>query len=238
MYLPALRDMTNYAASNGRDKKENVMSKRLVARLLLVVVFLLCLGTVASAQGKAACPAVLTPLLPANAVKPTCQYNSAGMIGIGFATASLPFKNICVNQTTQTPGKISFDIKHYSGEGVAMFKMQIGPEEQQRSQSKLDDFEKRYKKMKAARNAQLVSLQPVKTEKVSGGSMTYFGYESDCSEGEKRSKPTVYLHAVAHNDNTAINIEVSGNISIDVAKAAATEVLKGFAKTDFRKLDK
>jgi len=83
-----------------------------------------------------------------------------------------------------------------------------------------------------------VSLSPLKTEAVSGGSISYFGYETDCSEGEKRSKPTVYLHAVGHNDSTAINIEVSGNISVDAAKTAASEVLGNFAKTNFSRLDK
>jgi len=198
---------------------------------------LFCLSTMALAQNRPDCPAVLSSLMPGNSVKVTCQYNVAGVVGMGFATANLAFKNICANQVTPNPGKISYDIKHYSGEAIEMFKMQIGPEEQQRTQSKLAEFEKKYKQMKAANNPQLVSLSPLKTEKVSGGSIGYFGYETDCSEGEKRSKPTVYLHAVGHNDSTAINIEVSGNISVDAAKAAATEVLRNFAKTNFSKLD-
>ncbi|OHB25910.1 MAG: hypothetical protein A2X79_08650 [Desulfuromonadaceae bacterium GWB2_53_15] len=37
---------------------------------------------------------------------------------------------------------------------------------------------------------------------------------------------------------TAINIEVSGNISVDAAKSAATKVLRNFTKTNFSKLDK
>lgn len=204
----------------------------------LTCIPLLCISTTARAQNGPDCPAVLSSLMPGNAVKVTCQYNAAGIVGMGFATANLPFKNICANQVTPNPSKISYDLKHYSGEAIQMFKMQIGPEEQQRSKSKLAEFEKKYKKMKSANNPQLVSLSPLKTEKVSGGSISYFGYETDCSEGEKRSKPTVYLHAVGHNDNTAINMEVTGNISVDAAKAAATEVLRNFAKTNFSKLDK
>jgi hypothetical protein len=157
---------------------------------------------------------------------------------MGFATANLPFKNICANQVTPTPGKISYNLKHYAGESIGMFKMQIGPEEQQRTKSKLTEFEKQYAKLKAAKNPQLVSLSPLRTETVNGGSISYFGYETDCSEGEKRSKPTVYLHGVGHSDSTAIDIEVSGNISVDAAKAAAIEVLRNFAKTNFSSLDK
>lgn len=92
--------------------------------------------------------------------------------------------------------------------------------------------------MKAANNPKLDSLSAVKTDTVSTGSISYYGYETDCSEGEKRSKPTVYLHGVAHNADTAIYIEVSSNIGIDAAKAAATEVLNNFAKGDFNVLDK
>lgn len=199
---------------------------------------MLCLGTTALAQNGPDCPAALSSLMPGNAVKVTCRYHAAGIVGMGSATAGLPFRNICANQVTPTPGKISYDLKHYRGEAIQMFRMQIGPEEGQRVQSSLAEFEKKYKRLKTANNPQLVSLSPLKTEKVSGGSISYFGYETDCSEGEKRSKPTVHLHAVAHNDSTAIDVEVSGNISVDAAKAAATEVLKNFAKTDFSKLDK
>ncbi|MRR58352.1 MAG: hypothetical protein EG824_09095 [Deltaproteobacteria bacterium] len=204
----------------------------------LTSILLLCISTTALAQNRPDCPAELSSLMPGNAVKVTCQYNAAGIVGMGFAAANLPFKNICANQVTPNPGKISYDLKHYSGEAIQMFKMQIGPEERQRTQSKLAEFEKKFKKLKTANNPQLVSLSPLKTEKVIGGSISHFGYETDCSEGEKRSKPTVYLHAVGHNDSTAINIEVSGNISVDAAKAAATEVLRNFAKTNFSKLDK
>jgi hypothetical protein len=217
------------------------MSIRSLAHVCLTVLTcipLLCISTTARAQNGPDCPAVLSSLMPGNAVKVTCQYNAAGIVGMGFATASLPFKNVCANQVTPNPGKISYDIKHYSGEAIQMFTMQIGPEEQQRTKNKLAEFAKKYKKMKEANNPQLVSISPLKTEKVSGGSISYFGYETDCSEGEKRSKPTVFLHAVGHNDSTAINMEVSGNISVDAARAAATEVLRNFAKTNFSKLDK
>jgi hypothetical protein len=192
----------------------------------------------ASAQGGPECPAAVTSLMPGNAVKVTGQYTQAGIIGMGFATAWLPFKNICANQTTPNPGKISFDIKHYSGEGLPMFKMQIGPEEDQRKQSKLSEFEGEVRKLKASKNRMLLSVIPLKTETVSGGTMSYYGYVTDCSEGEKRSKPSSFLHAVAHTDSTAINLEISGFISVDAAKAAATEVLTNFAKTDFNTLDK
>jgi hypothetical protein len=43
---------------------------------------------------------------------------------------------------------------------------------------------------------------------------------------------------VGHTDSTAINIEINGFMSAEAAKAAAQEVLAGFAKADFSQLGK
>jgi hypothetical protein len=210
----------------------------MVHRLLCLFSVVFILLVIASlAQGAPQCPPVISSLMPANAVKVTCQYNSAGIVGMGFGAADLPFDNICANQTTKFPGKITFDIKHYSGEGVQLFKMQIDSEEQQRADNKKAELEKKYGDIKK-NAAKLDSIVPLKTEKVPGGSITYFGYSADCSEGVKRSKPSAFLHGVGHNEDTAIDIEVEGNISADAAKAAASEVLANFSKADFTKLDK
>lgn len=197
------------------------------------------MGMVAAslAQGKPQCPATISSLMPKSAADVTGQYTPAGIIGIGYAVGKLPFENICINQVTKLPGKISFDIKHYSGEGVELFKMQIDGEEQQRVANRRSEFEKACAGLKK-NIAKLDKFTDLTTEKVPGGSIMYYGYWSDCSEGEKRSKPSAFVHAVGHNSDTAINIEVEGNISTDAAKAAAMEVLANFAKTDFTKLDK
>jgi hypothetical protein len=201
-----------------------------------VLTLMFCVLSGIMAQGEA-CPSVITSLMPKSATGVTGQYNSAGIVGMGFAAGKLPFENVCVNQVTKFPGKISFDIKHYSGEGVELFKMQIDAEEQQRVQNRKAEFEKSYAGLKT-NIGKLDKLIDLTTEKVPGGSITYYGYWSDCSEGTKRSKPSAFLHAVGHNSDTAINIEVEGEISTDAAKAAAMEVLSNFAKADFSKLDK
>ncbi len=216
------------------------MNTAAVNKQLLVGLAAACLmGMVAAvlAQGKPQCPAAISSLMPKNAVEVTGQYTPAGIIGMGFAVGKLPFENICVNQVTKLPGKISFDIKHYSGEGIELFKMQIDGEEQQRVQSKMDEFKGDCAGLKK-NIAKLDKFTDLTTEKVPGGSIMYYGYWTDCSEGQKRSKPRAYLHGVGHNGDTAINIEVEGDISTDLAKAAASEVLANFAKTDFKNLDK
>jgi hypothetical protein len=199
--------------------------------------FLILLGGlifVSNAQNVPQAPAIITALMPANAVHVGGQYNAAGIVSLGFGAAELPFQNICANQTTKYPGKIVFDIKHYSGEGLEIFKMQIDGEEQQRAAEKKAEFEKKHSKIKVSSSG-VDSVSPLKTEAVAGGSIMYFDYWTDCSEGVKRSKPTVCLHGVGHTSSTAINIEVSGSISAEAARAAATEVLAKFAKTDFDK---
>jgi hypothetical protein len=188
------------------------------------------------AQNTPQTPPIIATLMPANAVHASGQYNSAGIAGMGFGAADLPFQNICANQVTKFPGKIVFDIKHYSGDGLEIFKLQIDGEEQQRVAAKKAEFEKKRSKIKV-KSSGIDSVSPLKTESVTGGSIMYFDYYTDCSEGVKRSKPTVFLHGVGHNSSTAINIEVSGSMSAEAAKAAATEVLAKFARTDFTKLD-
>ena len=182
--------------------------------------------------GAQQCPPLLAALMPKNAAKVSCQYNSSGFIGLGFAAGDLPFEHPCVNQTTKFPGRITFDIKHYSGDGIALFKMQIGQEEQQRIINKKAEFEKKLKKNSGSGGS------AVKTESLAGGTLIYSEQFIDCSEGFKRSKPLVNLFAAAHTESTAINMEINGFISAAAAKAAAMEVISNFKKTNFETLNR
>lgn len=209
-------------------------------RLVSIVLLMAAATLISLAAGQESCPPLLASLMPAGVVHVTGQYNSAGIVGMGFAAANIPFDHPCT-RSDKYPGHITFDIKHYSGEGVELFKMQIGSEEQQRLQNAKDEFTKAHAKLDAAPKTGalggLVSVSPLKTEKASGGTIIYYDYYTDCSEGVKRSKPSARLMGVAHNGDTAINIEAEGFISAEVAKAAASQILANFVKTDFTKLD-
>jgi hypothetical protein len=198
----------------------------IVSALILFLYFIISVEAVRAQQ----CPPLLATLMPKSAVKVTCQYNSSGFIGLGFAAGDLPFEHPCVNQTTKFPGRIVFDIKHYADEGAAIFKMQIGQEEQQRIINKKSEFEKKLKKNSGAGGTSM------KTESLADGTIIYTEQFIDCSEGYKRSKPLVNLLAVAHTVSTAINIEIKGFISAEAAKSAAMEVLSNFKKADFETL--
>jgi hypothetical protein len=219
-----------------RKEAEVNRSTEPVRRILGVTVALyLCFGAFLIAQGRPKCPAFLASLMPRNAVHVTGQYNAAGFMSLGFAAADIPFAHPCI-QSTAYPGRLSFDIKHYSGEGLALFQMQIDAEEAQRVANRKEELDKQHDKMRAsAKESDLVG--PVRTETVPGGTLLYFERFIDCSLGVKRVKPYLKLLGVGHSNGTAINIEIEGFIGSGAGKAAAMEVLANFAKADFGRLD-
>ena len=215
-------------------KQEGIMAERLSGVVLAVSILS---GLVLLAQGAPQCPPSLASLMPASAAHVTCQYNAAGSVGIGYAAGDLPYDDLCSHEPVKLPGHMTFDIKHFGGDSSRIFKMQIDSEEQQRVSNKKAEFEKMQRDVKGS-GSELLSLSPVKTENVGGGILLYFDYSANCSEEFKRPSYTVHLLGVAHNDTTAINIEIEGNMSAEAARAAASEVLGKFAKADFNKLDK
>jgi hypothetical protein len=135
-------------------------------------------------------------------------------------------------RSSKLPGRITFDVKHYSGDGLKLFKMQIGAEEEQRFEDARADFVKKHDGIHAP-SGRILAVSAVKTESVTGGRLVYFDYTTDCSES---AYPTVTLLGVGHTESTAINIEIRGTISAEVARVAASEVLAKFAKADLSAL--
>lgn len=183
-----------------------------------IVVLAVCsAASIPSVLGQGACPPVLARLMPGNAAGVVGQYTSAGAIGLGTAAGELPFDHPCL-QGTKYPGRIRFDVKHYSGNAVKIFQTQIDAEEQQRIKNEREELARRHKG------------HSVSTDGSSGGTLVYVEYESPCSKG---SVPYVSLVGMAHSDSTAINVRVEGAISFAVAKAAAGDVLRKFASANF-----
>lgn len=176
-----------------------------------------CAIAIPAMLAQAPCPPVLAAIMPGNAANVAGQYTAAGMIGIGFAAADLPFKHDCLT-AVKFPGKVTFDVKHYSGQGVKLFQGQIDAEEQQRFKNEAEELARRYK-------------HQVSGEGSNGAKMAYVAYESSCEP--HADVPFVALVAMTHTDSTAINIRVEGRISLTVAKGAADEVLRNFARAKF-----
>lgn len=192
--------------------------------------FIMISATGVYAQGT--CPPGVASLVPDNGANTACNYSSSGDVGLGSTKADIPFTNICANSTTKFPGRITTEIQNYKGGAASMFRQQVGAVEQQTLENEMREFEKRHAKISVG-NAGVVRVSALKTEVVPGGKIIYFDYETDCSEGEKRSKPTAYLVGFAHTDSASIKIDVDGSISGDAAKAAATQVLSKFKNANF-----
>ena len=174
--------------------------------------------------------------MPKNAVRVVGQYNSAGIVGTGFVAADLPYDHPCIS-TTKYPGHIVFDVQHYQGDGVKLFRMQVDAVEKQTLQNERTEMERACAALRK-NTSTLDKMSDLKTETVPGGTLLYYDYYSDCSEGVKRSMPAAKLLGIAHTDTTRINIKIDGFINAETAKAAALEVLANFLKADFGQLSK
>lgn len=205
--------------------------KTLMLTIGIVSGILLFTASPSMGQNPNACPPVISGLMPKNAVNVSGQYMPSPMIGMGSGAAWLPFENRCANQTTKNPGHVTIEVQHYSGDAVQLLKMQIDAVEQQTLESKKKEFEK--KQVKGKPSPKLLKMNPLKTEKVKGGTIMYFDYWVDCSEDFVASKPTAHLFGLAHTDSSTININIDGFISQEAARDAAVEILGNFSKAKF-----
>jgi hypothetical protein len=125
-----------------------------------------------------------------------------------------------------------FDIRHYQGDVVKLLKMQVDAEEKQALQNERGGMERRRAEIRK-NTSTLDNMSGMKTETVPGGRLLYDRCYTDCSEGTKRSQPSVCLLGVAHTGSSGININIDGFIRAEAARAAALEVIANFAKADF-----
>jgi hypothetical protein len=153
------------------------------------------------------------------------QYNSAGApgdrVGIGFATADLPFRHPC-DRTASFPARITIEIKRYEGKASRIFRAQIDSVEGQLIQNDRHEFE-------AGPGG------PFVLETVAQGTLLYHDWYSACLRGG--TFPTVRLLAVAHTGDTSITVRIEDIMSKEAAKAAAMEVLTKFSVADFSLLN-
>lgn len=181
----------------------------------------------AGAQGS--CPPWVASLVPSNGANTTCSYNASGDIGLGSTKADLPFDHVCT-RGDKYPARLTAEVQRQGGQAAKLFQMQIAAVEQQTIQNERSKFEKATRGLSS--NPQVENFSGVKTEGVPGGTLLYYSYERDCSEGEKRSKPVVALMGVAHNASSSVKVEVNGYTTIDKAKAAASEVIANLMKAN------
>jgi|WetSurMetagenome_2_1015567.scaffolds.fasta_scaffold226346_2 hypothetical protein len=200
-----------------------MMAKRFV--LVSFSVLILCAPFTAAQPGSS--NGVIVSLLPKNSHNPTGQY-TAGPMGMGTGAARLHYDHPCI-KSDKYPARITIGVTYYGGEMAQMLKMQGDAANQQTIQSAVRELQK--------------PNRPAKKEKLGGGDIVYVDYTSECpAEGaagkgtsDRPPIPNVKLKGVTRTDNARLEIEVEGQITLDLARAAVTEVFENLKKADFSK---
>ncbi len=177
----------------------------------------------------ASCPLALARLMPKGAVDVSGQYQTSGAVGMGGASAHLPFQHPCTRGDPY-PGHIILDVRHYGDPRV--FAMQADAVAAQTIEDDTAEYARRRDKVQKETNS-LDRISEVKTESASDGRLVYFDFYVDCSVRVKRSHPYAYLTAVKHTESTLLTITIEGWISAEAARNAAIEVMGKLRDADF-----
>ena len=212
-------------------------------RLLVPTYGLVLLGAGATvlglgAQGAAKCPPIIASLMPKGARILAGHYNTAGQVSLGGAGAELPFDHICT-RSTKYPGHMGFDVQHYEGDAIKLFKTQVDAVEKETLKAERAEMERRRAAVRKSTSI-LEQINDLKTELLpGGGTLLYYDFYLDCSEdGIKRSHPEVRLLGVAHTGSSKITVKIDGFMSAEAARTAAMEVIANFLKADFGRAEK
>lgn len=211
------------------------------ASLLKFALFGSCLGLLAvpvivaaiaaapaPAQTKGSCPEIIASLLPKNGLLRGGAYNVAGPMGMGNGSVDLPFDHPCT-KSNKFPARISIAVTYYAAEMAQLLQMQGDAVNQQT----LED---------AMRGLKKDQRSPMR-EKLAGGEIVYIAYETECQpetintgkETQYPPTPHVKLKGVALTANVRLEVDLGGTITLDLAKAAVSEVFENLKKADFEK---
>jgi hypothetical protein len=197
---------------------------------ILASAAIVAVATITSAAQKSqSCPAVIASLLPKNGSIRGGDYNASGPMGLGSGSADLPFDHPCI-KSEKFPARVSIAITYYGGEMVEILKMQGDAANEQTLQNAIDDFKR--------------SKRAPKREKMAGGEIVYIDYTTECpAEGaagtgtvNRPPIPNVKLRGVSRTANVRLEVTLEGKISVDMAKAAVSEVFENLKKANFDKV--
>jgi len=202
------------------------MSPKRLAFFLLAILSLT--AVLSEAQPRGSCPAIIASLLPKNGSIRGGAFNASGPMGIGNGAADLPFDHPCT-KSEKYPARITVAVTYYGGEMAQLLQMQGEAANQQTLENAMLDLKKGQR-------------SPVR-EKLGSGEIAYVAYETECQpETIDTGKNTTYpptphvdLKGVALTVNVRLEVELSGRISLDLAKAAVAEVFENLRKADFDK---
>ncbi len=205
-------------------------SARTIGRAALILILASASIGLAAAkqQQKPGCPPIIASLLPKSGSIRGGQYNASGPMGLGSGAADLPFVHPCT-KSEKFPARVSVAVTYYGGDMAELLKMQGESVNEQTLRNATSELAQVYKSPKR--------------EKLAGGEIVYASYESECQpETIDTGKTTVYpplphvkLKGVALTSNVRLEVDLEGKISLDLAKAAVTEVFENLKKADFSK---
>jgi len=190
----------------------------------------------ATGQSRQACPPIIASLLPKIGVDPTGSFNIAGEMGMGSGVAQIPFSHPCIT-STKYPARLSLAITYYDGEMAALLEMQGDAADQQAIANATEELTRVY----GSRGSKTLGKSPVKTERLSGATIVYVDYMSECpAEGaagavaaNRPPVPNLRLNGVARTANVRMEISLEGQISTELAISIVKEVVENLKKANF-----
>ncbi len=190
----------------------------------------------AQAQSQGSCPPIIASLFPKNASIVDGMY-MPGDMGQGRGSADVSFEDpICPKQPFSA--RITVEVKHYGGETAILIKSNESP------YGTVDrDAVKALAIENATRELAQTRLTP-KAEKLGIGEIVYVERKTECPpEGPAQYAarvgpmivPNVKLRGAAWAGNAYVQVKLDGLISVELAKAAVSEVFANLQKADFSK---
>ncbi len=181
-----------------------------------------------SAPSKGSCPEIIASRLPKTGSIRGGAYNASGPMGMGNGAADLPFDHPC-RKSEKFPARITIAITYYAAEMAQLLQMQGDAVNQQTLEDAMRGFKKDQR-------------SPMR-EKLGGGEIVYIAYETECqpetintgTQTQYPPTPHVKLKGVALTANVRLEVDLGGTITLDLAKAAVSEVFENLKKADFEK---
>ena len=215
------------------------MSRTIALAALPLLIATAVIAVVAAAQTQESCPPIIASLLPKNGSVRDGQYVKSGEGGDfvirGSGSADIPFEHRCIT-SSKFPARVSIKVDYYGGEMVLLFEMQGSEPNQEIINGAMREFEQ------AKRTLNNAMSEP-RREKLAGGEIVYTEYMSECPSKEEvmadigeMALPNIKLRGVISTGNARLEVTLEGQISVEPAKAAVTEVFENFKKADFSKV--
>jgi hypothetical protein len=217
----------------------HLVSRSIAWSALAFVFAMAAIAVVAAAQTPDTCPPIIATLLPKNGSVRDGQCVKGGegneIMITGSGSADIPFEHPCI-KSVKFPARVSIEIWYFGGEMVMLFEMQGDAPNEEILSSATREFVQH-------KNTLDSTLSEPKREKLAGGEIVYADFKSECPSKEavmadvgEMIVPNVMLTGVACTANARLRVSVKGQISVDAAKAAVTEVFENFKRADFSKV--